>query len=88
MTPMLKMCSCYLVFYRFLLNSGPAHNIVRLNVLTLFWLNFRHKLKQTFNVHVMFLGGSKLRSFRQVISYMYVLYNLHEQHNGIENIES
>ena len=34
----------------------------------------------------MFLRGSELRSFRQVISY--VLYTLHEQHNGIENIES
>ena len=45
-------------------------------------------MKQKFNVHVMFLGGSKLRSFKQVISYRYVLYTLHKQHNGIENIES
>ena len=36
----------------------------------------------------MFLGGSKLRSFKRVISYRYGLYNVHEQHNGIENIES
>ena len=55
----------------------------RLNVLTLYWLHFRQKLKQTFNVHVMFLGGSKLRSFKRVISYRYVIYILHEQHNGI-----
>ena len=36
----------------------------------------------------MFLGGSKLRSCKRVISYRYVLYTLPEQHNGIENIES
>ena len=36
----------------------------------------------------MFLGCSELRSFRQIISYRYVLYTLHEQHSKIENIES
>ena len=36
----------------------------------------------------MFLGCSKIRSFRQVISYRYVLYTLHEQHNNIENVEN
>ena len=42
----------YLVLYRFLLNSGPAHNIVRLNVLTLSCLHFRHKLKHYYHCFV------------------------------------